>query len=86
MKMMSFQNLQAENTTHLQDDPDDDHSVGEDVACHKPVDGPVLVEARQCLWPGVAGGDVEEGDEGLVEHLEVVWRYAAEERHRDNRD
>ena len=76
----------AESRAHLQDDPDNDHGVGEYEASDEPVDGPVLVEARQRLGPGVAGGDVEKGDEGLVEHLEVFRRYVAEERHRDHRN
>ena len=59
-----------------------DDGINDDEARHHPVGGPVAVPAREGLRPGVAGRDVEEGREGLVEHVQPVR--APEDRHRDH--
>ena len=60
-----------------------DDGVDEDEAGDGPVGAAVVVEPRQRVGPRVAGRRVEDGREGLVEHVQPVRR--PELRHRHHR-
>ena len=63
--------LEEDGDGDLEDDPVDEDDEGDDVGGHGAMDGAIGLDHRDVLDPGHAARDLEERDEGPVEHPEL---------------